>query len=210
MSPALRSRVEICNAASAFLSLPVILYDRAHAFRGEIFDLVVKLLGRADGIAENANAITMLTQAVLPEPASMHGLNPFDLESVQVRGYLLRARRIGLAAISQVREVHHSVAMGIVNTQPLPVICHAVDITDDPDHLGHMMVDGGIKLRRICASVLSDIAGGESEKCRAGVLSVVCAGASLPTTKAKLSIAVHPKTNLEQGAVFTLPRAAFD
>ena len=87
----------------------------------------------------------MVTQAVPPELASVHRLDPFDFQLADVRRDLLYARGVGLAAISQIREAHHSVAMDVVHTQALPVIHHAVEIADHPNHLRNMMVDGRIE-----------------------------------------------------------------
>src|SRR3984893_538671 len=115
-SPALGNGVKIGQPAPACLSLPVVLHDHTRAFSGEVLDLVVELLGRSDVIAEDANAITAFKQAVAPELASAPWLNPFDLELADVSSNLLRARWVGLAAISQIRETHYAVAMDIVDT----------------------------------------------------------------------------------------------
>ena len=88
---ALSGSIEICDPAPTRYTLPAVLDHDTHAFRGEVLDLV-KLLGRADGIAKDANTITMLTEAIAPESASVHGLNPFDLQVADVGGYLLCAR----------------------------------------------------------------------------------------------------------------------
>jgi hypothetical protein len=75
-------------------------------------------------------------------------LKPFDFQLAYVGGNLLRARRIGLAAIRQAREMYHSVAADVLDTQSLPVTHYPVNIAHYPSHLRHMMVDGGIQRRR--------------------------------------------------------------
>src|SRR5258708_16643790 len=97
----------------------------------------------------------MFAEAITPELATVHRLNPFDFELADVGGYLLCSRRVGRAAIAQVRKAHHSVAMDIVDTEALPVFHYAVEVAYHPDNLRHMMVDSRIQHRRCCLGVLS-------------------------------------------------------
>ncbi len=92
----------------------------------------------------------MFTQIVLPELASVQGLDPFDLQHADVGGNLLYFGGIRLAAISQIRKAHHSVAMDVVNPQALPVVHYPVEIAHHPNELRNMMVDGRIEPRRCC------------------------------------------------------------
>ena len=93
VASALSRRIEIRDPASTRFALPAVLDDHAHAFGREIFNLIVKFLRRSDGIAERTNPVTTLAQAVTPELASVYGLNPFDVEPVEVRGHLFCTRR---------------------------------------------------------------------------------------------------------------------
>jgi hypothetical protein len=97
----------------------------------------------------------MLAEAITPELATVHRLNPFDFEFADVGGYLLCSRWVGRAAIGQIRKAHHAVAMDIVDTEALPVFHYAVEVAYYPDNLGHMMVDSRIQHRRCCLVVLT-------------------------------------------------------
>jgi len=97
----------------------------------------------------------MLAEAITPELASVHRLNPFDFEVADVGGYLLCSRWVGRAAIGQIRKAHHTVPMDIVDTEALPVLDYTVEVAYDPDNLCHMMVDGRIQPRRCCLAALS-------------------------------------------------------
>ena len=118
--------------------LPAIFYDHCDALLAKVRNLRVKLFRRLDLVAQHADPVSVRTQAIAPEPASAHRLNPFDFQTSNVASHLFHRCRIWLAAIRQVFVVNQSVAMNVPNSQMLPVVRHTVNVLDDPHHLGHV------------------------------------------------------------------------